>query len=183
MASKDYAFPQTRLGKSGPMGQLPPLPKARTTGQRDARVGLFMSDTTLVFGITLGERAMTDGLSALYQELLSGSYDCVDRIVLNAYFGMGHSPGGFRVWWRALTGSDETLDNAHLMRLAGRFSRRVRGYARAHDIPVVDCIAGERKHDVAGEHLAKTAVTEGLFLVLVGRRPGTGMARRGELSP
>ena len=84
---------------------------------------------TLVFGITLSERAMTDGLSVLYQELLSGSYDCVDRIVLNAYFGMGHSPGGFRVWWRALTGSDETLDNAHLMRLAGRFSRRVRGYS------------------------------------------------------
>jgi len=82
---------------------------------------------------------------------------------------MGHSPGGFRVWWRTLMGSDETLDNAHLMRLAGRFSRRVRGYARAHDIPVIDCIAGERKHDVANEHLAKTAVTEGLFLVLVGR--------------
>jgi hypothetical protein len=40
---------------------------------------------------------MSDGLSKLYQELLSGSYDCVDRIVLNAYFGMGHSPGGFRV--------------------------------------------------------------------------------------
>jgi hypothetical protein len=51
---------------------------------------------------------MTDGLSTLYQDLLSGSYDCVDRIVLNAYFRMGHSPGGFRVWWRALTGSDET---------------------------------------------------------------------------
>jgi len=112
---------------------------------------------------------MPDGLSELYQELLGGSYDCVDRIVLNAYFGMGHSPGGFRVWWRALTGSDETLDNAHLMRLAGRFSRRVRGYAKAHDIPVVDCIAGERKHDVADEYLAKTAVTDGLFLVLVGR--------------
>ena len=39
-----------------------------------------------------GERVMSDGLSELYQELLSGSYDCVDRIVLNAYFGMGHSP-------------------------------------------------------------------------------------------
>ena len=51
----------------------------------------------------------------------------------------------------------ETLDNAHLMRLAGRFSRCVRGYARAHDILVIDCIAGERKHDVADEHLAKTA--------------------------
>ena len=45
-----------------------------------------------------GGAVMSDGLSKLYQELLSGSYDCVDRIVLNAYFGMGHSPGGFRVW-------------------------------------------------------------------------------------
>jgi hypothetical protein len=33
--------------------------------------------------------SMTDGLSTLYQDLLSGSYDCVDRIVLNAYFRMG----------------------------------------------------------------------------------------------
>ena len=93
-----------------------------------------------------------DGLSELYRELLSGSYDCVDRIVLNAYFGMAHSPGGFRIWWRALTGSDDTLDDAHLMRLAGRFSRRVRGYAKAHGIPVVDCVAGERKHDVADDY-------------------------------
>jgi hypothetical protein len=50
---------------------------------------------------------MTDGLSTLYRDLLGGSYDCVDRIVLNADFRMGHDPGGFRVWWRALTGSDE----------------------------------------------------------------------------
>src|SRR5438034_10498719 len=69
---------------------------------------------------------MTDGLSTLYQDLLGGSYDCVDRIVLNAYFRMGHDPGGFRVWWRALTGSDETLENASLMRMVGRFSRRIR---------------------------------------------------------
>jgi hypothetical protein len=75
---------------------------------------------------------MTDRLSTLYQDLLSDSYDCVDRIVLNAYFRMGHDPGGFRVWWRALTGSDETLENTYLMRMAGRFSRRVRGYAKAH---------------------------------------------------
>jgi hypothetical protein len=57
---------------------------------------------------------MTDGLSTLYQDLRGGSYDCVDRIILNAYFRMGHDPGGFRVWWRALTGSDETLENAYL---------------------------------------------------------------------
>ena len=110
-----------------------------------------------------------DGLSTLYQDLLGGSYDCVDRIVLNAYFRMGHDPGGFRVWWRALTGSDQTLENTYLMRLAGRFSRRVRGYAKAHGIPVVDCSVGERKHDLAEEYLAKTEITQGLFLVLVAR--------------
>jgi len=112
---------------------------------------------------------MTDRLSTLYQDLLSGSYDCVDRIVLNGYFRMGHDPGGFRVWWRALTGSDETLANTYLIRMAGRFGRRVRGYAKAHAIPVIDCPAGQRKHDLAEEYLAKTTVTQGLFLVLVGR--------------
>ena len=57
------------------------------------------------------------------------------------------------------------------MRLAGRFSRRVRGYAKAHGIPVIDCPVGQRKHELAEEYLAKTKVTQGLFLVLVGRAP------------
>jgi hypothetical protein len=112
---------------------------------------------------------MGDGLSSRYQDLLSGSYDCVDRIVLNAYYRMGHDPGGFRLWWRQLTGADEALDNTHLMRMAGHFSRRIRGYAKAHNIPVIDCSAGDRKHDLAEEHRTKTKVTQGLFLVLVGR--------------
>jgi len=112
---------------------------------------------------------MAESLSRRYAELLTGSYDCVDRIVLNAYFRMGHDPGGFRLWWRALTGSDDTLQNAYLMRMAGRFSRRIRGYAKANGIPVVDCSVGERKHDIAQEYLATTKVTRGLFLILVGR--------------
>ena len=118
---------------------------------------------------------MTDGLSTLYQDLLDGSYDCVDRIVLNAYFRMGHDPGGFRVWWRALTGSDETLENAYLMRLAGRFSRRIRGYAKAHGIPVIDCSVGQRKHDLAEEYLAKTTVTQGFVSGPGWSSPGTGV--------
>ena len=73
------------------------------------------------------------------------------------------------MWWRALTGSDQTLENTYLMRLAGRFSRRVRGYAKGHAIPVIDCPAGQRKHDLAEEYLVKTTVSQGLFLVLVGR--------------
>jgi hypothetical protein len=39
----------------------------------------------------------------------------------------------------------------------------------SHNIPVIDCLAGDRKHDIAEEYLAKTKVTLGLFLVLMGR--------------
>jgi hypothetical protein len=112
---------------------------------------------------------MADRLSHQYQDLLDGTYDCIDRIVLNAYFRPGHNGGGFRVWWRQLTGSDESLDNAHLMRLAGRFSRRVWAYAKAHRIPVIKTSVGERKHELAEEHLTTTTVTSGVFLILVGR--------------
>ena len=37
-----------------------------------------------------------DEFSTRYAGLLTGSYDCVDRIVLNAYYPLGHNPGGFR---------------------------------------------------------------------------------------
>jgi hypothetical protein len=127
---------------------------------------------------------MADGLSDLDQDLLTGSYDCVDRIILNAYFRMGHSPGGFHVWWQALTGSDDTLDNTHLMRMSGRFSRRLRGYAKAHDIPVIDCSVGERKHDIAEEYLAKTKITEGCFsFSWVAPKPGMGRHPGPDLVP
>jgi hypothetical protein len=53
------------------------------------------------------------------------------------------------------------------MRMAGRFSRRIRGWAKANGVPVMDCRAGERKHDVAEEYLQTTKVARGVFLVLV----------------
>ena len=114
---------------------------------------------------------MADELSERYRDLLDGCYDCVDRIVLNAYFQLCYSAGGFRLWWRQLMGSEEQLDTAHLMRLAGRFSRRVRGFAKAHAIPVIDCRRGERKHEIAEEYLATHAVQRGLFLILVAKAP------------
>jgi hypothetical protein len=114
---------------------------------------------------------MTDQLSEQYEDLLEGSYDCVDRIILNAYFPMGIAGGGIRCWWRALYGSDETLDNAHLMRMAGRFSRRLRAWAKANHIPVQDCPGGDRKHEIAQHYLATHQVQVGLFLILVSRSP------------
>jgi hypothetical protein len=73
---------------------------------------------------------MADEFSERHGDLLTGSYNWVDRILLNAFCPLGQNPGGFRVWWRRWhQDSDEELDNAHLIRLAGRFARRVRAWA------------------------------------------------------
>jgi hypothetical protein len=117
---------------------------------------------------------VADDFAERYGNLLTGSYDCVDRVVLNAYYPLGHNPGGFRVWWRRWHGdSDADLDDAHLMRLAGRFARRVRAWAAANGVPVIDCKAGERKHRIAEEYLARNVVGPGVFLILVARARAT----------
>src|SRR4051812_49772097 len=94
-----------------------------------------------------------DALTARHVDSLSGSYDCVDRIVLNAY-SLGHNAGGFRVWWRSWhADGDDSLDNTHLMRLAGRFSRRVRGWGRADGGAGVDRGGRGGKNRIAGGRL------------------------------
>jgi hypothetical protein len=116
----------------------------------------------------------SDEFSLRYSDLLTGSYDCVDRIVLNAFFPLGHNPGGFRVWWRRWhDDSDAELDNTHLIRLAGRFARRVKAWGAANAVPVIFCKAGERKHRIAEEYLATHEVDTGVFLVLAAKAPAT----------
>jgi DNA-binding transcriptional ArsR family regulator len=139
-------------------------------------------------GSWLRFEGMPDQVSALYNDLLEGSYDCVDRVILNAYFGRGQFGGGFRIWWRALHGSDENLDDNHLMRMAGRFSRRLRAWAKENQIPVVYSSPGERKHDLASEHLATHETKPGLFMILVSKAPAliweaqmTGTGKLGQL--
>ena len=117
---------------------------------------------------------MADDFSERYGDLLTGSYDCVDRIVLNACFSLGHNPGGFRCWWRRLHDDcDEQLGNTRLMRFAGRFARRLKAWGNANGVPVIYCKAGERKHLIAEEYLAAHEVGTGVFLVLAAKAPAS----------
>ena len=108
-----------------------------------------------------------------YIHTLDGSYDCVDRIVLNGYFLFGQSPGGFRAWWRDLCGSDETLNDTHLMRLAGRFSRRLRAWARKNDVPVIYTATGERMHPIVESKQPDDPGFTGIFCITVHRSPNS----------
>ena len=92
--------------------------------------------------------------------------------MLNAFFPLGHNPGGFRTWWRRWHGdSDAELDNTHLMRMAGRFARRVKAWGAANGVPVIFCKAGERKHRIAEEYLATHEVGRHAGSRLPVRRP------------
>ena len=114
----------------------------------------------------------SDEFSLRYSDLVTGGYDCVDRIVLNAFYPLGYHPGGLRTWWRRLHGdSDAELDNTHLMRMAGRFARRVQAWGAASGVPVIFCTAGQRKHRIAEAYLAEHEVGTGVFLVLVAKAP------------
>jgi hypothetical protein len=116
---------------------------------------------------------VADDFSERYGDLINGSYDCVDRVVLNAWFPMGVNPGGLRTWWRRLHGSDDQLDSTHLMRMAGRFARRVKAWAAASGVPLIFCKAGERKHLIAEDYLETHVVTTGVFLILAAKAPAT----------
>jgi hypothetical protein len=45
----------------------------------------------------------------------------------------------------------------------------VRAWANAHQVPVIECKRGERKHQLAEEYLASHSVGPGVFLILVAR--------------
>ena len=62
---------------------------------------------------------------------------------------------GFVIGGEPFYGSDENLDTAHLIRLAGRFSRRLRAWGKAHSLPVIYYALGERKDQLAAEYLGR----------------------------
>ena len=83
-----------------------------------------------------------DDFSQYHAELLDGIYDCVDRIVLNAFFPLGQTGGGMRSWWRSLHGDDSQLDDKHLREMAGTFSRRLHAFCAKQGIPIIEARSG-----------------------------------------
>ena len=115
--------------------------------------------------------AASDAFSEYYTELLQGTYDCVDRVVLNAFFPFGQTGGGIRSWWRWLRGDDLTLDDEHLREMAGTFSRRLHAFCAKQGIPLIEAQARDRKHELAQPYLPHDPEFSGLFLVIKSNAP------------
>jgi len=61
------------------------------------------------------------------------------------------------------------------MQMAGRFSRRLRAFAKAQNIPVIDCKSSDKKFEIANTYLAKHEGKPGVFLILVGKGALSGL--------
>ena len=61
------------------------------------------------------------------------------------------------------------------MRVAGRFARRVKGWAKGAGVPVVYSKTGDRNEDLARGYVPDDPGYEGVFVVIV-RRAMSGMS-------
>ena len=112
-----------------------------------------------------------DDFSTYLADLLSGTYDCVDRISLRGYYPMGQTSGGVLTWWNQLR-PGVALTAEHLRRMAGDFGRRVNAYADKHGIPIHYCELGDKtKHARAEQLRPQDPNFQGVFLILVAKAP------------
>jgi hypothetical protein len=93
--------------------------------------------------------------------------------MLNAFFPIGHNPGGFRCWWRRLHGSDDQLDEKAPDADGGPVRPAGQGLAAANGVPVIFCTGGERKHLIAERYLEENSVSPGVFLILAAKAPAS----------
>jgi hypothetical protein len=112
-----------------------------------------------------------DDFSSYYASLIEASYDCVDRLVINAYFPLGQTGGGFRAWWRQWQGNDQRLNSLQLKSVAGDLARRLKAWCQKQKVPWIECKSGDVKYLIARDLVPKSSKFRGIFAVLVGRAP------------
>jgi hypothetical protein len=113
----------------------------------------------------------TDDFSTYVADLLTGTYDCVDRISLRGYFPLGQTSGGLLTWWNKLFPNTE-LNEQRLRKLAGDFARRVQAYARKHKIPLRYFAIGDKtKHAEAEKLRPVDPHFRGVFAIFVAKAP------------
>jgi hypothetical protein len=113
--------------------------------------------------------------------------ECIDRMYLNAYVRKLSYPGGVASFFTAHRGA--TFASTCLADpISKQFVARIQRFAAEREIPIVRFQKGERKDDVAHEHLAGFQRPEGIYMVGVAqekvttfrtekrRNPQTGVA-------
>jgi hypothetical protein len=90
--------------------------------------------------------------------------ECIDRMYLNVYIPKLQFPEGVVCFLRKHR-KNLIASSALLEPISGQFVAALHGFARDHDVPMVDFAKGQRKDDVAHEHLVRFEGTEGVLFI------------------
>jgi hypothetical protein len=90
--------------------------------------------------------------------------ECIDRMYLNVYQPRLQYAAGVVGFFRGHRGA--TFASSALMDpISKGFVAAIHRFCRDRDVPLVEFVKGQRKDDVAGEHLARFAGAEGVLFV------------------
>ena len=90
--------------------------------------------------------------------------DCIDRMYCNAYVRKLTYPGGVASFFTRHRGAS-FASTCLADPISKRFVASILGFAAEREIPVVRFEKGQRKDDVAHEHLARFEADEGIYMV------------------
>jgi hypothetical protein len=90
--------------------------------------------------------------------------ECIDRMYLNVYVPQLQYPAGLVGFVHRQLGLP-IASTAPLGKISDRFSDAMRRFARDQKVPWVDFVKGQRKDDIAHEHLARFDRDEGVLFI------------------
>ncbi|MDQ4031916.1 MAG: hypothetical protein M3332_06480, partial [Actinomycetota bacterium] len=90
--------------------------------------------------------------------------ECIDRMYLNVYVPQLQYPAGLVGFVHRQLGLP-IASTAPLGKISDGFSTAIRRFARDQQVPWVDFVRGQRKDDVAHEHLASFTAEEGVLFI------------------
>ena len=103
-------------------------------------------------------------VARLLRQHVTLEVECLDRLYLNVYIPRLQRAEGLVGYLRARHGASMP-STALVAPIGTAFSERVRAFVRRAGVPLVDFRRGERKDDVAAEHLARSDGREGVLFV------------------
>ncbi|HZE18389.1 MAG TPA: hypothetical protein VE197_23320, partial [Mycobacterium sp.] len=107
---------------------------------------------------------VTRSVADVLSEHVTFEVECIDRMFCNAYVpGLQYAAGLVAYVHRQL--GLPIASTAPLARITEAFDKAVHRFARDHGLAWVDFAKGQRKDDIAHEHLARFTDTEGVLFV------------------
>ena len=90
--------------------------------------------------------------------------ESLDRVYLNVYQPKLQTPRALFYFLREFHGQG-AVSSRKMKAITERFVKNIRDYADQHDVPIIAFEKGQRKEDVAAEHLRQSDGTEGILLI------------------